>query len=76
MNNLILEKAIHEQLEKLPIEQQRQVLEFVRALASTELKGSLGSSLMRFAGTIDLKDLEAMTNAINEDCEKVSSNEW
>ena len=76
MNNLILEKAIHEQLDRLPVEQQRQVLEFARALAATEVRGVPGSALVRFAGTIDPEDLEAIAQAINEDCEKVNPNEW
>jgi hypothetical protein len=60
VNNLILEKALHEQLDRLPLEQQRQVLEFARALAATEVRGVPGSALAHFSGTIDPKDLEAM----------------
>ena len=76
MNNLILEKALHEQLDRLPLEQQRQVLEFARALAMVEIRGVPGSALSRFAGTIEPEDLNAMTQAINEGCEEVNSNEW
>jgi hypothetical protein len=76
VNNLIIEKALHEQLDRLPLEQQRQVLEFARALAVTKVRGVPGSSLARFAGSIDPEDIEAMSRAINEGCEKVNSNEW
>ena len=76
MSNLIFDKALHDQLEQLPPEQQRQVLEFARSLAASHVRGVPGSTLLRFAGAIEPDDLEAMKQAINGDCEQVNANEW
>lgn len=76
MSHLIFDKALHDQLEQLPPEQQRQVLEFARSLAAAHVRGVQGSTLLRFAGAIGPDDLKAMNQAINDDCEQVNTNEW
>jgi len=63
-------------LGQLPVEQQRQVLEFARTLAAPTRQGTRGSDLLRFAGTIDESDLEAITQAIEEGCERIDADEW
>lgn len=63
-------------VDRLPSSLQRQVLEFTRALERKQLKGMHGKSLLPFAGTIPLEDLEAMTQAIAAGCERVDENEW
>jgi hypothetical protein len=50
------------------------VLHFARDLVSP--KGTPGNDLLRFAGSIDPSDLEAMSQAIAEGCEKVDLNAW
>ena len=62
-------------LDRLPVEKQRQVLEFARTLAAPPLQGARGSDLVRFAGTIDECDLEAMSQAINHGCERIDADE-
>jgi hypothetical protein len=74
--NTAVEKDIHEQLARLPLEQQRQVLEFARALATAKIHGVPGQNLLHFAGTIDLEDLMDIERAIKEGCEKVNPDEW
>ncbi|MCG3199331.1 MAG: hypothetical protein HUU16_19355 [Candidatus Omnitrophica bacterium] len=76
MTHLKLEKALHEQLAHLPIGQQHKVLDFARSLASTQLKGMPGSSLLRFAGIIRSDDLQTMAQVIEDGCEQVISGEW
>jgi hypothetical protein len=71
-----LRNEILHQFEKLKPDQQRKVLEFARALANTNLEGTRGKDLLRFAGTIEPSDLKEMTEAIEQDCEKVDANEW
>ena len=71
-----LETEIREQLSQLPLEQQRQVLEFARALVATRVHGVPGQALLRFAGLVEADDLAAMKQAIEEDCEQVHPNEW
>lgn len=55
-------------LEQLPVEKQRQVLEFARNLVSRPPQGGSGRDLLKFAGTIDKATLEAMEKAIEEGC--------
>ena len=50
-----IQEAILNQLDKLPIEQQAQVLDFARAL--TKLEGKQGKDLLSFAGGINIDDL-------------------
>ena len=51
-----LESEICAQLQQLPIEQQRHVLEFVRALVAARVRGVPGQALLRFAGAIEAND--------------------
>lgn len=67
---------LHQQLERLPFGQQRQVLDFARALASSRARGVAGQKLLQFAGTIEIGDLKVMSQAIAEDCEKIDTHEW
>jgi hypothetical protein len=71
-----IKKEIITHVERLPSSLQRQVLEFTRALERKQLKGTHGKSLLPFAGSIQLVDLETMTQAIQEGCEQVDQNEW
>ena len=71
-----LKSEIHRELEQLPIEQQRQVLEFARSLKATQIRGVSGQSLLRFAGAIESSELAIMKQAIEESCEQVNSDEW
>lgn len=71
-----LEAEIREQLHRLPLEQQRQVLEFARALVATQVRGVPGQTLLRFAGTIDTNDLAMMAQAIEAGCEQVDRDAW
>jgi len=74
MVNQSMQKEILDQLDKLHIEQQRQVLDFARTLAGPV--GKHGKELLHFAGDINLEDLKLMSQAIEQDCEQVNVNEW
>lgn len=65
---------IIEQVERLRDPQQRQLLDFARRLASSA--ATPGRDLFRFAGSIAPADLTAMSQAIQEGCEKVEPNAW
>lgn len=71
-----LETEICEYLHQLPLEQQRYVLEFVRALATAQVRGVPGEALLRFAGAIDASDLATMAQAIEDGCEHVHGEDW
>ena len=71
-----LETELCAYLHQLPLEQQRHVLEFVRALAATHVRGVPGHALLRFAGTIDASDLATMAQAIEDGCEHIHGEDW
>jgi hypothetical protein len=63
-------------LDQLAVDQQRQVLEFARTLTTTPPAGIPGSRLLKFAGTIGLTDLDAISQAIDRGCERIDHDEW
>jgi len=71
-----LKKQILEKLDFLPIEEQRRVLDFTCALTESKTVGIPGRDLLRFAGTIEKTELEAMKRAIEDGCERVYLSEW
>ena len=71
-----LETEICEYLHQLPLEQQRHVLELVRALVAAQVRGVPGQALLRFAGTIEASDLATMAQAIEDGCEQVHGEDW
>jgi hypothetical protein len=64
-----------DQIDNMEPEKVQKVLEFARAL-SGETKGVRGELLLQFSGRIDLQDLDMMTSAIIEECEKITANDW
>ncbi|MEW6357757.1 MAG: hypothetical protein AB1696_15600 [Planctomycetota bacterium] len=62
---------VMKQLESLPEELQRRVLEFVRTLRAPSQRGVSGAQLLRFAGGIASDDLTLMRDAIEKGCEQV-----
>lgn len=71
-----LEQELHEHLRHLPVEQQRQVVDFARALSVTRVRGVPGQTLLQFAGAIAAEDVATMGQAIEDGCEQVNSNDW
>ena len=71
-----LEEEICEHLQQLSVEQQQQVLGFVRALAATRVRGVPGQTILRFVGAIDTSDLTTMAQAIQEGCEHIHAEDW
>lgn len=61
------------QVESLSTDHQLRVLDFAKSL---DPKGVEGKSLLRFEGLIPADDLETMSKAIEEGCEKVDIGEW
>jgi len=73
MTNAVIRDNLIAQLDKLPYELQLRVLDFVASLIP---KGIAGKNLLKFEGAIPVADLQLMSNAIEEGCEKVDINEW
>jgi len=74
--NPTVERDLRDQLERLPTEQQRRVLDFARSLVASQPCGVTGKSLMRLAGTLDAAAAEQMIEAVNEGCEQVNPDAW
>lgn len=75
MSPTIAERLL-EQLDQLPPESQRMVLDFAQVLASSCPKGTPGKRLLRFTGVIKADDIRSMKGAIEAGCEQVDVNEW
>lgn len=71
MGVMTLTREILEEIVHLSLERQQQVLEFVRTLKVPA--GTVGQSLLRFAGTIDPADVKQMSEAIEEGCDTRSA---
>ena len=71
-----IKQEIIEQLDKLPLELQRRVLDFAHALVMSTPRGTPGKDLLRFAGMIDEEDLKAIEKAIEEGCERIDESKW
>jgi len=68
--------AIAKEVEKLPPHRQEEVLRFVESLTASAQAGRSGSSLRRFASSLDPISAGQMTQAIEEECERVDAVEW
>jgi hypothetical protein len=55
---------------------QEQVLDFVIKLNRSYYHGISGTQLIQYAGMISPDDLEIMSHAIENDCERIDMNEW
>ncbi len=76
MTHSAMTQQIIQQLDQLPVELQRKVFEFAQALTLSLPKGTPGKNLTRFSGVIEREDIEAMSQAIEADCEQVEPHEW
>jgi hypothetical protein len=73
MTNTFIKDNIIAQIDRLPYDLQLRVLDFAKTLVP---KGVEGKSLLRFEGTISVDDLQLMSKAIEDGCEKVDIGEW
>lgn len=76
MMNEALKDQILEQVNVLPLEERRRVLDFARALAASTPAGVPGKELLRFAGMFEANDARRMAAAIEDGCERVDPDEW
>lgn len=75
MDTLVIDKVV-EQLRALPQESQWRVLEFTHSLRGSAPRGVPGRQLVAFAGRFPAIDLKSMSEAIQQGCEQVDSDEW
>jgi hypothetical protein len=71
-----IKAELDRQMNGLPPEAQRRVLDFARALASARPRGVPGKHLLKFSGAIPADDLKAISRAIEDGCEQVDADGW
>lgn len=71
-----IKQEIIEQIDKMPIELQKQVLDFAHALVLSEPKGVPGRELLKFVGIMTPEEAEEMAKAIEEGCEQIDYTKW
>jgi hypothetical protein len=69
-------QEIAKRVEKLPPDMQQQVLRFVASLASCAPAGENGAALRQFSSSLDAISAQQMTQAIEDECERVDAGEW
>jgi hypothetical protein len=69
MTDSSIKQETAKQLDHLPLESQRRVLDFTQALILSLPKGVSGKQLIRFAGILEAEDARAMAQAIEAGCE-------
>ena len=75
--NTILREEIINNIDKLPVELQKKVKDFVDALLIAVMpKGVPGENLAKFAGTLSNEDAQEIMDAIEDGWERVNNNEW
>ena len=75
MADLSIERAVLNELATMPTSEQRQVLEYARALARRRPPGVPGDRLLRFAGLFSEAELNELARAM-EATERVDDEEW
>ena len=76
MTHSTIAQQTMQQINQLPVDLQRKVLDFAQALVLSLPKGTPGQNLLRFAAIMDPDDIQAMTQAIKKGCERVDTDEW
>mgnify|MGYP006289847843 CR=1 FL=1 len=76
MHSEKLAQDVVREMDRMPIEQQRRVVQFVHALARFHPKGTPGSEVIRFSGSFERADLDEMSEAIEKGCEMVDHDAW
>jgi len=68
--------SVVREMDHMPLELQRRVLDFAHALAGSSPKGTPGRDLIEFAGAFSPEDLDEISAAIEEGCERVDTDAW
>jgi hypothetical protein len=71
-----IEKEIIRNLHTMEKEDKNKVLLFVRGLKEPLTNNTPYSSLKKFQSTINKSDLDIIEKSIQNDCERIDSNEW
>lgn len=75
INSQIKENILRD-LNKLPIELQKKVYDFINALLLTLPKGNSPKNVLSFSGIMNKQDAKEISTIIEEGCEKIDEDEW
>ena len=75
MSDNVIDQVV-KRLRQMPEGMQQQVLTFTEKLQASLPDGVSGRSLLAFAGAIPADDLSLISEAIEEGCERVDTDEW
>lgn len=75
MNKPIPRELLHE-LEHLDPRDLERVSEYVRSLGARQARGTPGSVMRKYAGSIPANDLMLMQKAIEEGCSTIDYESW
>jgi hypothetical protein len=76
MKDISIERELVDEFSKLSTEQKKRLLNYARSLSGVSTTGVAGKTLLKFQSTIPPLELELISKAIEEDCEKINPNEW
>jgi hypothetical protein len=71
-----LQNELIKEMEQLPPNLQRKVVEYAHSLKKPLPEGTPGKDLLKFAGILSREEAEEMLKVIEEDCERIDPNEW
>lgn len=74
--NRPLSNELTSELGKLTDQDRERVLSYARSLTAARMKGTKGSSLLKFAGAIPKSELDRMRLAIESGCEGIDQDGW
>jgi len=75
MGPSVFEDEIIRGLRQLPVEEHKQVLDFVRFLQQRQYQGASGQDLLIFADSISVDQVKQIEQAIQTECEQVDADE-
>jgi hypothetical protein len=71
-----IQNELLQQVDRLPIDRQREVLAFVSNLVKSSATVKPPRHFLELAGTLPAEDAREMLQAIEEGCEQVDANGW
>lgn len=76
MEKAVFQDMILNELNQLPLDMQRKVLDFLRSINNSSLKGINGPELLKFADLFTPEESKELSEIIEKDCEGIDFSEW
>ena len=77
MQQMSIKGQITKEIDVLPLNMQKKVLEFIKILREpTVANGTPGNNLMKFAGIMTEEEADELAQIIEDGCERIDYNDW